>query len=133
MPKTYYLISSNSGTAWLASGAAAMLTTYFTADIVIIFGLAVLGAFGSMGLAKNTRHLLSEALAGICIGTGGGVILIRWGVGSPIPELTALVLGIGGLVVPVTIRRHLGDWILELKERFFKNKDDNNGNGGNNV
>lgn len=71
---------SNNGLAWLTSGIAAMVSTYINADLVIIFGLAVLGAFGSMGLAKNTRHLLAEALAGICIGTGGGVILIRWGI-----------------------------------------------------
>lgn len=106
-----------------AGTTIAVTKATITSDLVVCFAIAVLGAFGSMGLAKNTRHLLSEALAGVCIGTGAAFVALRSNWGSPIPELTALLVSIGGLVVPLTIRHNIGKWIVELKEKFFPPKD----------
>ncbi len=104
------------------SAGAVVVKATVTDDLVVCFAIALLGAFGSMGLAKNARHLLSEALSGVCIGTGAAFVALRSGFGSPIPELSAFLVSIGGLVVPVTIRHNIGKWILELKEKFLPSK-----------
>lgn len=115
-----------SSIATLMAAGTLSISSLITDDLIICFALSVLGAFGAMGLAKNTRHMIVEAFAGVCIGTGASFILLRMLIGSPWPELTALLLGIGGLAVPTVVRRNIGTWILEVKDRFFpKPKDPN--------
>lgn len=113
-----------SGSMTLFAGGVLSLSTIITDDLIVCFALATLGAFGAMGLAKDARNRIWEAIAGVCIGTAGSMVILRMGVGSPFPELAALVLGIGGLVAPLTVRKHLGAWIVELKEKFFPPKVD---------
>ena len=113
----------SSGIMMLVTGGVLSLEGIISDDIIICFALATLGAFGALGLAKNTRHMVWEGVAGVCIGTGGGWILLRMNAGTPFPELTAFLLGIGGLMVPIVIRQNIGAWILEIKERFFPSKD----------
>lgn len=113
-----------SSVAVLLAAATLSFAQLISDDLIVCFALATLGSFGAMGLAKNTRHMIWEAVAGVCIGTAGAWVLLRMNAQSPFPELTALIAGVGGLMVPITIRQNVGSWIVDLKNWILRKQKD---------